>query len=241
MMAEGMPNAKLIELPPGPHALFDDELTSAVLEFVCGQSTARTSERVLMSVLFTDIVGSTEQLNAKGDSRWRHRLDIHDRVVDDLLSKYDRRAKHTGDGIFALFDGPTKAARSALDLVQALATFGIPIRAGIHTGECERRGDEWSGMAVHTGARIWGTGWCRRGSHEPDRAGPVRRFGSPFRKSWAAASQGACRGNRSLPSYYTSGRPNRVAVSRWRRNPSRMMSSTWFARASHSVSSSRVR
>ena len=64
------------------------------------------------------------------------------------------RVKHTGDGIFALFDGPTKAARCALDLVPALATRGIRIRAGVHIGECERRGDEWSGMAVHTGARI---------------------------------------------------------------------------------------
>ena len=64
------------------------------------------------------------------------------------------RAKHTGDGVFALFDGPTKAVRCALELAPALATRGIRIRVGVHTGECERRGDEWSGMAVHTGARI---------------------------------------------------------------------------------------
>jgi class 3 adenylate cyclase len=76
-------------------------------------------------------------------------------VVDGLLSKYGgRREKHTGDGIFAIFDGPTKAARCGLELVPALATRGIRIRVGIHTGECERRGDEWSGMAVHVGARI---------------------------------------------------------------------------------------
>jgi class 3 adenylate cyclase len=75
--------------------------------------------------------------------------------VDRTLSKYGgRRAKHTGDGIFALFDGPTKAARCALDLVPALATRGIRIRAGVHIGECERRGEEWSGLTVHTGARI---------------------------------------------------------------------------------------
>ena len=72
-----------------------------------------------------------------------------------MLEKYGgQRAKHTGDGIFALFDGPTKAARCALEMVPALAARGITIRAGIHTGECERRGEEWSGMAVHTGARI---------------------------------------------------------------------------------------
>jgi class 3 adenylate cyclase len=75
--------------------------------------------------------------------------------VDSLLTKYGgRRAKHAGDGVFALFDGPTKAAHCGLELVRALATPGIRIRAGIHIGECERRGDEWSGMAVHVGARI---------------------------------------------------------------------------------------
>lgn len=105
--------------------------------------------------MFTDIVGSTEKLSAGGDARWRHQLDNHDSLVDYMLSKHGGvRAKHTGDGIFAVFDGPSKAVRCALELVPALATRGIPIRAGIHTGECERRGDEWSGMAVHVGARI---------------------------------------------------------------------------------------
>ena len=154
-MAAGIPGAQLTELSPGPHAQLDDELASAILDFVCEQPTSHTNERVLMTVLFTDIVGSTEQLSAHGDSRWRHQLDAHDRLVAKVLSRYGgRRAKHTGDGVFALFDGPTKAARCGLDLVPALASHGIRIRAGVHTGECERRGDEWSGLAVHTGARI---------------------------------------------------------------------------------------
>jgi hypothetical protein len=90
-----------------------------------------------------------------GDAHWRHELDVHDMLVDRLLGKYGgRRAKHTGDGVFALFEGPTKAARCGLDLVPALASRGIRIRVGIHTGECERRGEEWSGLAVHVGARI---------------------------------------------------------------------------------------
>jgi class 3 adenylate cyclase len=105
--------------------------------------------------MFTDIVGSTEKLNAHGDAHWRHQLNNHDTVIDHMLSRYGGlRAKHTGDGVFALFDGPTRAVLCALDLVPALATRGIRIRAGVHIGECERRGDEWSGMAVHTGARI---------------------------------------------------------------------------------------
>ncbi len=152
-----IPNAELRELPPGEHYAADltELLPQAVLEFVGQQADALPADRVLSSVLFTDIVGSTELLAAQGDRHWRRQLDDHDRLVDVVLSRYGgRRAKHTGDGIFALFDGPTKAARCGLDLVPALATHGIPIRAGVHIGECEKRGDEWSGMAVHVGARI---------------------------------------------------------------------------------------
>jgi class 3 adenylate cyclase/pimeloyl-ACP methyl ester carboxylesterase len=156
-LAAAMPNAQFRALPPGAHAAFDidDSLATETLNFVCGPLNPSTSERVLATVLFTDIVGSTEQLSKQGDSRWRHQLDVHDQIVDRSLSRYGgRRAKHTGDGIFAIFDGPTKAALCGLDLVPALATRGIHIRAGIHTGECQQRGDEWSGMAVHVGARI---------------------------------------------------------------------------------------
>ena len=156
-LAACIPGAVFQALPPGSHAAFDidDSIAAATLAFVSGDAEAAVNERVLMTVLFTDIVGSTEQVVAGGDSRWRHQLDAHDELVDTLLAKYGgTRAKHTGDGIFALFDGPTKAARCALDLVPALATRGIHIRAGVHIGECERRGDEWSGLAVHIGARI---------------------------------------------------------------------------------------
>jgi class 3 adenylate cyclase len=153
--AAKIPGADVREMPPGPHLLFDEALGSAIVEFVRYKPVPATTERVLSTVLFTDIVGSTEQLSATGDAHWRHQLDAHDKVVDWLLEKYGgHRVKHTGDGIFALFDGPTKAARYALDLVPALATRGIQIRAGVHIGECERRGEEWSGMAVHVGARI---------------------------------------------------------------------------------------
>jgi class 3 adenylate cyclase len=156
-MANGIPGAQLLSLPPGEHDAIDivELLARPILEFVCERPVATTTQRVLSTVLFTDIVGSTEQLSASGDARWRRQLDVHDRVVDWLVEKYGgRRAKHTGDGIFALVDGPTKAARCALDMMPALATRGIRIRAGVHTGECERRGEEWSGMAVHVGARI---------------------------------------------------------------------------------------
>jgi pimeloyl-ACP methyl ester carboxylesterase/class 3 adenylate cyclase len=156
-LAAGIPNAQLRTLSPGAHLPIDivDELVSEILEFVCQCPAFTNAERVLTTVFFTDIVSSTEQLSARGDERWRHQLDIHDELVDNVLVKYGgKRAKHTGDGVFALFDGPTKAARCGLELVPALATRGINIRAGVHVGECERRGDEWSGMAVHVGARI---------------------------------------------------------------------------------------
>jgi pimeloyl-ACP methyl ester carboxylesterase/class 3 adenylate cyclase len=154
-LAAAIPGAQFKTLAPGPHGLIDDSLGSAILDFVTGGPRVGVDERVLKTVLFTDIVSSTELLSARGDAQWRHQLDTHDTLVDSVLKKYSgSRVKHTGDGVFALFDGPTKAARCALELVPALASRGISIRAGIHVGECERRGDEWSGMAVHIGARI---------------------------------------------------------------------------------------
>lgn len=156
-LAAAIPRAQLHPLPPGSHALFDivDTLVPSILEFVCLKPSEPIDERILKTVLFTDIVSSTERLSVHGDARWRQQLDVHDKVIDSLLEKYGgHRAKHTGDGVFALFDGPTKAARCALDLVPALAARGFRIRAGMHAGECERRGQEWSGVAVHMGARI---------------------------------------------------------------------------------------
>jgi class 3 adenylate cyclase/pimeloyl-ACP methyl ester carboxylesterase len=155
-LAVGLPNARFAELPPGEHHAFDiaDVLVEKILTF-CEIPTDAKGQRVLATVLFTDIVSSTEQLSASGDEHWRHQLDVHDGVVDTVLAKHGgRRVKHTGDGVFALFDGPTGAAAAAQELIGVLATRGIRIRAGIHTGECERRGEEWSGLAVHTGARI---------------------------------------------------------------------------------------
>lgn len=156
-LAAAIPNAQFHLLTRGPHTPFDiiDDVAREVLDFFIEESGAPVDERVLKTVMFTDIVSSTEKLSAMGDAAWRQQLDSHDTVVDSMLSRFDGiHAKHTGDGVFALFDAPTKAARCALQLVAALAARNIPIRAGIHIGECERRGKEWSGVAVHIGARI---------------------------------------------------------------------------------------
>lgn len=156
-LAAAIPHAEFRQFAPGPHNSFDivDEIAESGLEFLCGSAGSAADERMVKTVMFTDIVGSTEKLSARGDAQWRNQLDAHDQLVERVLSRYGgTRASHTGDGYFALFEGPTGAARCALDLVPELATRGIPIRVGIHTGECERRGTEWSGLAVHTGARI---------------------------------------------------------------------------------------
>jgi class 3 adenylate cyclase len=157
VMATNMPNATFHEGEASDHLTGDPGLlSSAIIDFVIGgqQSTA-PAQRTLATIMFTDIVSSTEALSAQGDRRWTQSLDVHDGIVEQSVSRYGgRKIKSTGDGVFAVFDGPTKAARCALDLIPLLATRNIRIRAGVHTGECEQRGDDWSGMGVHIGARV---------------------------------------------------------------------------------------
>jgi class 3 adenylate cyclase len=113
------------------------------------------ADRALAAVLFTDIVGSTRQAAALGDSRWRNLLDSHDAVARTLIDQHrGRLVKLTGDGVLARFDGPGRAIRCALALRDALEPLGIQIRAGMHTGEVELRGDDIGGIAVHIAERV---------------------------------------------------------------------------------------
>jgi class 3 adenylate cyclase len=115
------------------------------------------AERLLVTVLFTDIVGSTERAREIGDRRWRELLDTHDRLARELVHREGGRlVKTTGDGILAIFDGPGQAIRCAAALQEELRPLGLDMRAGLHTGEVERRGDDVGGIAVHIGARIMG-------------------------------------------------------------------------------------
>jgi class 3 adenylate cyclase len=115
------------------------------------------ADRLLLTVLFTDIVASTERAREVGDRRWRELLDAHDRLARELVHRDGGRlVKTTGDGILAIFDGPGQAIRCASALRQELRPMGLDIRAGVHTGEVERRGDDVGGIAVHIGARIMG-------------------------------------------------------------------------------------
>jgi class 3 adenylate cyclase len=120
-----------------------------------GDRRGEPPDRLLVTVLFTDIVASTERAREVGDQRWRELLDTHDRLARELVRREGGRlVKTTGDGILAIFEGPGRAIRCAAALREELRPTGLDIRAGLHTGEVERRGDDVGGIAVHIGARI---------------------------------------------------------------------------------------
>jgi class 3 adenylate cyclase len=120
-----------------------------------GRPAAARGERTLATVLFTDIVGSTEQASRIGDRQWSRLLDAHDRVAKELVERFGGRlVKSTGDGILATFDSPGAAIGCAIDLRGRLQGLGIQIRAGVHTGEVQPRGADVGGIAVHVGARV---------------------------------------------------------------------------------------
>ena len=157
-MAERIPGARLVELPGVDHLpwLSDaDAILGEIEEFVTGVRHTVEPDRVLATVLFTDIVGATEKAAALGDRRWRDLLDDHNGVVRRELSRFrGREIKTAGDGFFAAFDGPARAVRCACAVSQGMQSLELEVRAGLHTGECEIMGDDMGGIAVHIGARI---------------------------------------------------------------------------------------
>jgi class 3 adenylate cyclase len=157
-LAERIPGARLVELSGDDHIFFAgdwERLVSEIEAFLTGERREPETARVLQTVLFTDIVGSTERAAEVGDARWRELLEHHDRVVREDLARFGgRELKSLGDGFLAAFDGPTRAIRCALAISEELRQVGFEIRAGIHTGECEAIGDDLGGLAVHIGARI---------------------------------------------------------------------------------------
>lgn len=161
-IAEAIPGARFVELSGDFHASWrpDDyaEMIDHIEEFVTGTHTiADRSDRVLTTLMFTDIVASTDRAAALGDYRWRQLLDDHDRSVRAELVRYrGREVNTTGDGFLAAFDGPARAIRCGLGIARAARRVGVDVRVGIHTGECEVRGDDLAGIAVHIGARVAG-------------------------------------------------------------------------------------
>ncbi len=156
-LAERIPGARLVTMPPGDTLpiIDGDILTDEIEEFLTGSRPSKEPDRVLATVLFTDIVDSTGHAATLGDQRWRDLLERHDAITRGELARFrGREVKHTGDGIFATFDGPARAIRCAEAISDAVAKLGVEIRAGLHTGEVELRDDDVAGVAVHIGARV---------------------------------------------------------------------------------------
>jgi class 3 adenylate cyclase len=157
-LAREISGARYVELTGRDHIPWGDcmdEIVAHMREFLTGTREAPEPERALATILFTDIVDSTTRATNLGDKRWRDVLERHHETIRRELTRFRGRELDTaGDGFFASFDGPARAIRCAVAAVDAVRPLGIEIRAGVHTGECERFGDKLGGIAVHIGARV---------------------------------------------------------------------------------------
>jgi class 3 adenylate cyclase len=155
-LADHIAGARFVELPGGDGTVFTSApALEEIAEFVTGERPEVEVDRILTTLLFTDIVGSTERAASLGDQAWRSLLDAHDRTVRDNLRRFrGKEINTTGDGFLASFDGPARAIRCALAISESTKQLGIDLHLGLHTGECEVRGDDLGGLAVHIAARI---------------------------------------------------------------------------------------
>jgi class 3 adenylate cyclase len=158
-LAAAVPGARLVNCGSGGHYFWSADIDSVVGDirsFLSGtDAMPQGAERVLATVLFTDIVESNRAMSDLGDSAWRSVLDRHDAEASELIELHRGRfVKSTGDGLLATFDGPGRAVQCACRFADKAVNIGIRIRAGLHTGEIEIRGDDISGAAVHAAARI---------------------------------------------------------------------------------------
>jgi class 3 adenylate cyclase/pimeloyl-ACP methyl ester carboxylesterase len=170
-LAERLPNARLVELPGEDHFPFfgdQEPVVALTQEFLTGALPVVDPDRVLATVVFTDLVDSTSRAAALGDRRWHRLLEQHQQLVRRQLARFrGREVKTTGDGFLATFDGPARAIRAADAIRAELAELGLEVRVGLHTGECELLGEDIGGIAVHLAARVLaraGAGeiWCSR-------------------------------------------------------------------------------
>ena len=157
-MAEHIPGARLVVLPGIDHIPFYGDAegyAEEIEEFLTGARHAPVSDRILTTVMFTDIVGSTDWAAALGDARWRELMARHDELIRAELERHrGREVKTMGDGFLATFDGPARGIRCARTIADKVPALDIELRDGLHTGECELVGDDIGGMAVNIGARI---------------------------------------------------------------------------------------
>jgi class 3 adenylate cyclase len=158
LLADHIPDARYVELPGRNVYHFVEPWRSSfqeIAQFVTGQQADVADDRVLATVLFTDIVDSTRRAAEMGDRYWHALLDAHDAVVRSQLARFrGREVSTSGDGFLAMFDGPQRGIRCAMAIRDAVQALGIEVRAGLHTGECEVRGDDIGGIGVHIGARV---------------------------------------------------------------------------------------
>jgi class 3 adenylate cyclase len=157
-LAEHLPDARLVELDGDDHVPWyegAEEWLGEVEEFLTGSRPKPELDRILATVLFTDIVDSTRTAADLGDRDWRNLLERHYELVRDALGRWrGREVKSIGDGFLATFDGPARGIRCAREIVESSRPLGMRVRAGLHTGECEAIGDDVGGMAVHIAARV---------------------------------------------------------------------------------------
>jgi class 3 adenylate cyclase len=157
-ISAGIAGAKYIELPGSDHLAWAgdvDRLADEIEEFLTGSRTEMEPERVLATVVFTDIVDSTKIATELGDRRWKDLLDQHNTIVRTELGRSrGREVKTFGDGFLATFDGPARAVRCAMNIIESVRSLGLAIRVGVHTGEIELSGDDIAGVAVHIAARV---------------------------------------------------------------------------------------
>ena len=157
-LARQIPEARYLELPGADHVPWGegtDNILADIQEFLVGTREPAEPDRVLATVLYTDIVGSTQRAAELGDGRWRDRLQMHQQRMRRELQRFGGREIDTaGDGFFAAFDGPARAIRCAIAAVESEREAGLDLRAGIHTGECEVLGQKLVGLGVHIGARV---------------------------------------------------------------------------------------
>jgi class 3 adenylate cyclase len=156
-LARNIEASRYLELSGVDHAPWSgaDDIVPEIQEFLTGTREAAEPDRVLATVLFTDLVGSTELLRARGDRAWRDLIERHNAAVRHELARFRGTELDTaGDGFLATFDGPARAIRCGLAIVKVISSLGLQVRAGLHTGECERVGGRLMGIAVHAGARI---------------------------------------------------------------------------------------
>jgi len=157
-LADRIPGAKFVELPGDAHFYFvgdSDAFVDEIEEFLTGTRSAREPDRVLATVLVTDICDSTRRASEMGDRRWRELLERHNDVTQRAVARYKGRSiKSTGDGVLATFDGPARAIRSAFAIRDEVRRIGLTIRAGLHAGEIELLGQDIAGIAVHAAARV---------------------------------------------------------------------------------------